>query len=57
VEMETQRRSSSAIFGVKRAFDSVMIEVLYNSVIECVMNMKLVILTKNVTMVPVTESG
>jgi hypothetical protein len=34
------------LLGFKRAYDSVMCEVLTNSVIECVMNMKLVILTK-----------
>ena len=33
-------------FGFKRAYDSVMGEVLLNSVIECVFNLKLLILTK-----------
>jgi len=32
--------------GFKRAYDSVMGEVLHNSVIECVINMKLVIVIK-----------
>jgi hypothetical protein len=44
--MEIQRCSPSAILGFRRAYDSVMGEVLHNSVIGCHFNMKLVILTK-----------
>ena len=44
--MEIQLFISSAIFRPHKACDSVMGEVLYNSVTECVINMKLVITTK-----------
>jgi hypothetical protein len=44
--MEIKRCSSIAIFRHQSACNSVEGEVLFNSVIECVINMKLVILTK-----------
>jgi hypothetical protein len=44
--MEIQQISSSPIFKLHKAYDSVMGEVLHNSVIECVINMKLAIITK-----------
>jgi len=44
--MEKQRCSSLAIFRLQRAYDSVMVKELHNNVTECVINMKLIVLTK-----------
>jgi len=44
--MEIQQITSSAILKLQKAYDSLMGEELCNSVTECVINMKLVVITK-----------